>query len=123
MTLFSYDKHILWTIYFGITRRKTRRLMGDMIQTGKDPGTIFSPAGDTSKTKSTTGHLNVRTIEGNFKIRRNSFSPRVVDSWNALPNDVELAPFKTRPDDLPTTLQSGATLTRRVPHTLRVIVT
>ena len=103
----------------GETTLETRRQRGDMIQTyrilsGKDkvtPRTWFTlagkaPANDSTRTRAETGYQNIKRIESRIDIRRNSFAPRVVDPWNALPNDVKQAPtvntFKNRYDDFKT---------------------
>ena len=101
----------------GETTLETRRHRGDMIQTyrilsGKDKvsySTWFTlaeqaPAIEEARTRSETGSKNIKRIETKGEVRRNSFAPRVVAPWNALPNAVKDAPtvntFKNRYDDL-----------------------
>ena len=63
-----------------------------------------APAIEEARTRSETGSKNIKRIETKGEVRRNSFAPRVVAPWNALPNAVKDAPtvntFKNRYDDL-----------------------
>ena len=63
------------------------------------PETFFAPARDTR----TRGHqLKLQKETAQTRVRRNCFSVRVINDWNALPEDVVLAPslnaFKSRLD-------------------------
>ena len=59
-----------------------------------------APANDL--TSSETDYQNIKLIEIIGEVRRNAFAPRVVDPWNALPDEVKQAPtvntFKNRYD-------------------------
>jgi hypothetical protein len=45
-------------------------------------------AGSERVTCSSANPLNLRTKHGRMELRRNFFSVRVIDSWNAIPSDV-----------------------------------
>jgi hypothetical protein len=73
-----------------------KRVRGDMIttyriMTGKDkvdPGLFFDMVADDEglRTRRGTGVFNIRGSNNRLDIRRNSFSQRVVDTWNSLPD-------------------------------------
>ena len=78
-----------------------RRERGDMIATYKilsgkdkvDPGLIFSMGGigTVPRTRQTTRvhHIRKQIVKPKTDIRRYSFSQRVVDTWNALPDSLK----------------------------------
>ena len=95
----------------GLTTLRERRLRGDLIQTFKiingiddiDSTKFFSMQADTSThatrqaataavnedgTITTTNRLSINPQNGRLDIRRQSFSNRVVNDWNALPSYV-----------------------------------
>ena len=105
----------------GLTTLAERRQRGDMIQSFKilngiddvNPRTWFTPASDriSQPTRSTTHilddgsstpTLNVQVPKARLDLRRNFFSNRVVNQWNALPSHTQKSPsvntFKNRFD-------------------------
>ena len=76
-----------------------RRTRGDMIATYKiisgkdkvDPVLLFEMAGAGARprTRRAAGVNNIRVVQARLEIRRNSFSQRVVSTWNSLPGTVK----------------------------------
>ena len=75
-----------------------RRVRGDMItyriMTGKDKvdnGLFFDMVADGEglRTRRGTGVINIRGSNNRLDIRRNSFSHRVVNTWNSLPDSLK----------------------------------
>ena len=56
------------------------------------------------RTRGTTGVNNIRVVQARLEIRRNSFSQRVVNTWNTLPGTVKsvktVLAFKIAYDEL-----------------------
>ena len=85
----------------GMTSLEDRRLRGDMIATYKilsgkdkvDPSLLFDlPAvGPGSRTRVTVGvhPIRAQAVRPRLDIRRNTFSQRVVSTWNSLPDSVK----------------------------------
>ena len=85
----------------GMLSLADRRERGDMITAYKilsgkekvEPGLIFSMGGDGHgpRTRLTTGthHIRKQTTKPKTDVRRHSFSQRVVDTWNALPDSLK----------------------------------
>ena len=79
----------------GMTSLEDRRVRGDMIptyriMTGKDkvdPGHFFDLVADGSGSR-VTGVYNIRGVNDRLVIRKNSFSQRVVTTWNSLPDSL-----------------------------------
>ena len=99
----------------GLDSLEQRRMRGDLIQTykvfsGKDnvkPATWFKMSGPLEgavTTRRQDSFLNVDTPEWNGEMRRNFWSVRVCDPWNALPDSVKRAEttneFKNSLDNL-----------------------
>jgi ribonuclease P/MRP protein subunit RPP40 len=82
----------------GMTSLEDRRVRGDMIttyriMTGKDkvdPGHFFDLVADGlgPRTRGVTGVYNIRGVNDRLEIRKNSFSQRVVTTWNSLPDSL-----------------------------------
>ena len=76
-----------------------RRVRGDMITTFRimtgmdkvDPGLFFDMVADGEglRTRRGTGVINIRGSNNRLDIRRNSFSHRVVNTWNSLPDSLK----------------------------------
>ena len=84
----------------GMTSLEDRRRRGDLIQmfrimAGKDqvdPSTWFAQPQNREgamATRLTSGWLNVERKLGRTEVRKNFWSVRVVDTWNALPDSVK----------------------------------
>lgn len=96
----------------GLTSLQDRRDRQDMIQCWRilhraddvNPNTWFTLARDASQrtTRLTSGCLNLSLPRANGEVRRNFFSHRTVNQWNALPENVKsaeiLATFKKEYD-------------------------
>ena len=80
----------------GMTSLVDRRTRGDMIATykilsGKDkvaPGMLFDLPGEGLRTRLAAGvhHIRPQAVRPKLDIRRNTFSQRVVSTWNSLPD-------------------------------------
>ena len=89
-------------IELDIQSLEARRLRGDMIQTWKvlhhhdniKEDSLFTrrTAGSATTTRLSSSPFNLEHKRSNLNIRRNSFSNRVVDPWNKLPNFVKESP-------------------------------
>ena len=76
-----------------------RRVRGDMIATykimaGKDkigPEVIFGMGGPVPNTRQAAGthHIRVQPVRPKLDIRRNTFSQRVIPTWNSLPDSLK----------------------------------
>ena len=87
----------------GMISLEERRQRGDMIQVYKilskkedvDPGIWFERLeehrGEGIRTRHSAGLYNVRQQACNYDVRKNFFSQRVCNSWNALPDHVKAA--------------------------------
>ena len=86
----------------GMVTLEARRLRGDLLQAYRvlngvddvDPKKWFTMTQDRNgamSTRHTGGTLNVERGEGNGDVRRNFWSQRVVEPWNALPEEVKKA--------------------------------
>ena len=85
----------------GLLSLVERRERGDMIETWKilhrvediDPSTLFSLSADVASrnTRQSSDPLNIVKPASRLEIRRNFFSVRVCDSWNALPLDIRMS--------------------------------
>ena len=96
----SYDEKLKEA---GMISLQERRQRGDMIQVYKimskkedvDPGIWFESLedhrGEGIQTRHSAGLFNVRQKASNNEVRRNFFSQRVCNSWNALPDHVKAA--------------------------------
>jgi ribonuclease P/MRP protein subunit RPP40 len=83
----------------GMTTLSDRRVRGDMIATykimsGKDkvePGVFFDlvAEGAGPRTRAVTGVQNIRVVGSRLDLRRYSFSQRVVNMWNSLPDTLK----------------------------------
>ena len=85
----------------GMLNLEDRRERGDMIATykilsGKDkvePGMIFGLGGDgpgpRTRQAAGTHHIQKQAAQPKLDIRRNSFSQRVVSTWNSLPDSLK----------------------------------
>ena len=85
----------------GMLSLEDRRERGDMIATykilsGKDkvePGVIFGLGGDgpgpRTRQAAGTHHIQKQAVQPKLDIRRNSFSQRVVSTWNSLPDSLK----------------------------------
>ena len=85
----------------GMLNLEDRRERGDMIATykilsGKDkvePGVIFGLGGDgpgpRTRQAAGTHHIQKQAAQPKLDIRRNSFSQRVVSTWNSLPDSLK----------------------------------
>jgi ribonuclease P/MRP protein subunit RPP40 len=85
----------------GMTSLEDRRVRGDMIATYKimsgkdkvDPRIFFNLAAEGAgpRTRRAEGVRNIRSDRANLDIRRYSFSQRVVNRWNSLPDSLKEA--------------------------------
>ena len=83
----------------GMTSLEDRRVRGDMITTYRiftgrdkvDPGLFFDMVADGEglRTRRGTGVFNIRVTNDRLDIRRNSFSQRVANTWNSLPDSLK----------------------------------
>ena len=83
----------------GMASLADRRVRGDMIatyqiMTGKDkidPGLFFDLAaeGPGPRTRRAAGVHSIRGVRSRLDIRRYSFSQRVVNTWNSLPDSLK----------------------------------
>ena len=98
----------------GLTTLEERRVRGDMIEVFKimhghddvDRNTWFSMAGDLNlyRTRLSAGlNISIPKVEYGGEIRKNFFSHRVVEKWNAIPEYIKCATtvnqFKNLYDD------------------------
>ena len=83
-----------------MTTLQERRHQADMhnvnrVVTEKDnvrANTWFRPAAEGPRqTRNATGPLNLQANHGRLDIRRNFFSSRTTESWNAIPSEIKLA--------------------------------
>jgi ribonuclease P/MRP protein subunit RPP40 len=85
----------------GMTSLEDRRVRGDMITTYKimsgkdkvDPGIFFNLAAEGAgpRTRRAEGVRNIRPDRAKLDIRRYSFSQRVANRWNSLPDNLKRA--------------------------------
>ncbi len=92
----------------GLDQLIVRREWADLIQVYKiiheidrvDPNTLFTKAmGATRQTRQNSDLLNIRPVLSRLEVRKNSFVPRAINKWNALPAEIKskkpLSAFKT----------------------------
>ena len=101
-------------LIFGLSTLKQRRMRGDMIQTWKilhghdnvDEKTWFVRAAETAArtTRQSDSSFNLVGSRANTDLRKNTFSIRVVNKWNSLPEELKsvstLVAFKNMFDKL-----------------------
>jgi hypothetical protein len=91
----TYEEKLL---ELGLTTMEERRHQADMVQTFKiihgidnvSPDTWFRRVDSTVRTtRSCADPLNLRLQTARLETRRNFFSSRVVEAWNAIPSDIK----------------------------------
>ncbi len=88
----------------GLSTLRERRHQADMAmvhkivhkQSGLEPETWFEMAGGRRHTRSAADPLNIVLRRGRLEIRRQFFAERVIEDWNAIPNEIRGAESTAR---------------------------